>query len=119
LQTELDRAVEMGRARAEAEAVAAFCDSWAAVARVALDWAAGARQREQQAVAGVEEVGEAAREVEAVRAACQKLIDAADAPRPPADPRASEEVKARWARGEPASQDLQEVIARLQAGEQR
>jgi hypothetical protein len=117
LLTELDKAAEMGRARAEAEAVAGFCDSWTALVRVALDWAESAGRREQKAVAGVGEIVEAGEEVKAVRAACQKLIDATDAPRPPADPKTSEEVKARAARGEDQSQDLAAVIARLQASE--
>jgi hypothetical protein len=72
-----------------------------------------ARRRELE---GLAELRAWAEEVRGYRAACERLIAAFDAPRPPSDLKLYEEVKARWARGEDLSEDIEDIIARLQAG---
>jgi hypothetical protein len=114
LLEKLERGLVMRHARMLAEAHAGLCDTelgcCALLESLAMDLALA------HDLKGLAELRTWAEEVRRHRAACARLIAAADTPPPPFNP----EVIAAWeacrARGEDPSEDIEDLIARLQAG---
>jgi hypothetical protein len=100
-------------ARLQAELVLRLCEEEAAFSATVLEVAA--RVPGGESATGLSEVREWSEEVARRRAAAERLLAAATAPPPPFDRGQIAESRARRARGEDTSEDLDEVIARLKA----
>jgi hypothetical protein len=102
------------RARLQAETLLQLCDSVLAICKTVVEMAGSAPSGEK--VEGLAELHEWSAEVSRRRTAASRLLAAATAPPPPFDRTEIAESNARWARGEDTSEDIDDIIARLEAG---